>query len=257
MHLGRGADLEQRVRGDGDPWLPTAVWVRLLASLGLPAATARTSLHRMDKGGYLDRAARDGVSGYAMSGAWHRFVAAGEPGWADRVDEQTRWLLVLFSVPEARRDLRHALRALPERSGLTPMGNGTWLGPEVLAPEVERVLRESELSGYADLFLAEHQGFGPGLAERCWNLDEAAREAGDFVRAVHEAANRHSAEHAFLDVVTLHNAWRRLQPRIPPLPSRMFPPNSGSWVKAETALKDLLTTRLPAARTWVDTLRAQ
>src|SRR5688500_6107069 len=88
---------------DDDPWLPTAAWVRMLVALDLPSATARTSLHRMDKGGYLDRLSREAVPGYAMSERWRAFVQSAPAASDLDVESQTRWALVTFSVPEARR----------------------------------------------------------------------------------------------------------------------------------------------------------
>ena len=238
-----------------DPWLPTAAWVRLLVALDLPSATARTSLHRMDKGGYLDRTGRDGVPGYGMSPSWQQFVRARREVATADVEQQTRWVLVCFSVPESQRDVRHTLRTVLERCGMVPLGNGTWIGPEVAADAVDAMLEVSGLDGYTDVFLAEHRADDVALARRCWDLETMTKELAAYEAAAREACSEDlAAEAAFVTVVSLHNAWRRLERRVPTLPSRMFPPG-GSRSASQLALQQLLEARLPAVQQWVASLR--
>ena len=244
---------------DGDPWLPTAAWVRMLVALDLPAATARTSLHRMDKGGYLDRASQAGVPGYAMSERWIQFVRSAQTLPAPDVEAQTRWALVTFSIPETQRDRRHTLRSLLERSGMAPLGNGTWIGPEVVVPALDQILQTAGLRGYVDCFLAENSGFRDddvALARRCWDLDTLQREFAAFEADADAQLARHhmTDEEAFVTVVTMHNSWRRLDTRAPKLPARLLPAG-GSRPASKAALDRLLTSRLPAARSWVAALR--
>jgi phenylacetic acid degradation operon negative regulatory protein len=243
---------------DGDPWLPTAAWVRMLTSLDLPSATARTSLHRMDKGGYLDRLSRGGVPGYAMSERWQAFVVA-QPDVELDTEAQTGWALVTFSVPETQRDRRHDLRTLLERLGMAPLGNGVWIGPEVIIPAMKVFLEESELSAFTDVFLADYQGFrenSAALARRCWDLDAIAQGFAAFLSEVEKDLARPtvSDEEAFVSVVSRTNALRRLDTAAPYLPSRMFPPG-GSRPAARDALDRLVAQRLPAAQAWVRSLR--
>jgi phenylacetic acid degradation operon negative regulatory protein len=244
---------------DSDPWLPTAAWVRMLVALDLPAATARTSLHRMDKGGYLDRTSHAGVPGYAMSERWREFVHSAQTLPQPDVETQTRWALVTFSIPETQRDLRHTLRSLLERSSMAPLGNGTWIGPEVVVPALEQLVQTLGLSGYVDCFLAENRAFRDddvALARRCWDLDTLQRNFAAFEADADVQLARPDVtdDEAFVTVVTMHNAWRRLETRAPALPARMLPAG-GSRPASEAALDRLLTARLPAARFWVASLR--
>jgi phenylacetic acid degradation operon negative regulatory protein len=175
------------------------------------------------------------------------------------VEQQTQWVLVTFSIPEAQRGMRHLLRTLLERAGLARFGNGVWIGPEVVAPNVHRLVEAAGLSPYVDYFLATYGGFqedNAALAGRCWDLGAARRELEAFETAARAqlAASRVTDEQAFVAAMTLNNAWRRLQSTIPALPSRLLLPGA-SRPAAEHALKQLLEARLPAAHNWVTSLR--
>src|SRR5262249_55218994 len=80
--------------GRGD-WLPSAAWVSLLGSLEIPAPSARTALHRMTKGGYLEHRR----PGYAMSTAWKDYIARDEP----LTGTDDTWTVLTFSFPEENR----------------------------------------------------------------------------------------------------------------------------------------------------------
>lgn len=243
---------------DDDPWLPTAAWVRLLTALEVPSATARTALHRMDKGGFLDRQVRMGAPGYRMSPRWQELVRTAEPPSTADIEAQTRWTLVTFSVPESRRAQRHVLRTVLDRAGLAPLGNGIWIGPEVVLAQVRRLVGEAGLSGYVDCFLGEHAGSaadGGALAARCWDLEAVQQEFAHLEARAREALTRfEEGQSAFVTLVSYSNALRRLQTRAPALPSRLLPAG-GSRPAAERAVRELLAVRLPAARAWVEVLR--
>src|SRR6478672_9588924 len=97
---------------DRASWLPASTWVTLLGDLGIPDATARTGLHRMTKAGYLERGSRDGRAGYGMSQAWVEYVRQDDDDPEGDDQPANAWVVVVFSIPEARRSERHALRTV-------------------------------------------------------------------------------------------------------------------------------------------------
>jgi phenylacetic acid degradation operon negative regulatory protein len=110
------------------------------------------------------------------------------------------------------------------------------------------------LSGYADLFHADHLAFGD-LATKVrqwWDLDRTERLASDFVAAYEpvllgwpdgRAASR--PREAFADYVRVLTDWRRLPYLDPGLPAELLPPG---WTGARAAeIFFTLQSRLAAA----------
>lgn len=249
-------------------WLPTTDWVRALEAVEVPGPTARSSLSRITRAGFLERRTVDARPGYALSAAWLALmqgdtdtdptlpVPGSDPG--SDTGRDPGLLLVAISVPEERREDRHQLRTLLQRCGCRPMGNGLWLGSRVKEPLLRGLLEVSVLTGYVDLFAAEHLGWSSTaeLVARCWDLDALAAEhralADDLARLTSGPAARRTTpgEVAFHDVVTCANRARRLLMRDPLLPASVLPPD---WpaAAARTRLARLMELRLPAARAWL------
>src|SRR6185295_5074979 len=79
------------------------------------------------------------------------------------------WLLVVFSIPEARRALRHKLRTRLQWLGLGTVAAGVWIAPARAAAEVARVVAELELDGHVELFRGRHLGDAVAVAA-WWDL---------------------------------------------------------------------------------------
>lgn len=230
-----------------DPWLPTATWVRCLGSLGIAATTARTTLHRMAKAGFLDNRER----GYAMSDAWRELMEAVQDVEQEAGEE--RWLLVTFTVPEERRDARHQLRTVLARLGLGSLGGGVWIGALSKEPQVRELLARLDLDQYVEVFAADH--LGPrdtaDIARRCWDVEGLAKEYADLAADANRATRGEVGdEAAFVQVVTFANRRRLLRERDPGLPESALPPG---WrvEDAEAAVMHVLEIRRSGAERWL------
>jgi phenylacetic acid degradation operon negative regulatory protein len=151
------------------------------------------------------------------------------------------WLLAVFSVPEAERHQRHVLRSQLSRLGFGTAAPGVWIAPAYLHEAAAEMLARLGLSGYADLFHADHLAFGDLAAKvrQWWDLDRTERLASDFVAAYEPvlagwpgglAASR--PREAFADYVRVLTDWRRLPYLDPGLPAELLPPG---WTGARAA----------------------
>lgn len=231
-------------------WLPVPSWVRCLTALGLPAPTARTALHRMTRGEFLQRTVHEGQPGYAMSPEWL--------SWMDRATAPTPpedaydWLVVTFSVPESERATRHRLRALLTRHGFGCLSSGVWLGSAASAPSVQQVLQDVGLDGYVVMFAATHLGDSEAVAAKVWDV-AGLRVEYDQLRV---AAERLLDEpfprpvDAFVQLVGIANRRRLLEERHPRFPAGALP---AGWpaLEAETLVAEAVLRRLPLARDYV------
>jgi phenylacetic acid degradation operon negative regulatory protein len=227
-------------------WMSVASLVSLLADLGVDEAAVRSSISRLKRREILHARRRAGAAGYELSQAAQAILAEGDYRIFRR--ERARladgWLLAVFSVPESERHKRHVLRSQLARLGFGTAAPGVWIAPAYLHEATADMLARLGLSGYADLFHADHLAVGAtgdlaGKVRQWWDLDRAQRLARDFVTA-HEPvlrgwARRRPAAHqrqAFADYVRVLTDWRRLPYLDPGLPAELLPPG---WTGARAA----------------------
>lgn len=214
-------------------WLSVRLLVRLLAELGVDEAAVRSSVSRLKRRGLLEQERRGNAVGYVLSAPAREILAAGDRRIfrTDRAALADGWVLVVFSVPESQRASRHVLRSQLAAIGLGTVASGVWIGPARLAGDVRHALERLGLTGYADVFTADHVAFGDPRERvaRWWDLASLEAQYETYVqdwspvlaswrrrRAVQPAA-------AFCDYVGTLTDWRRLPYLDPGLPAEVLP----------------------------------
>ncbi|HEY2305451.1 MAG TPA: PaaX family transcriptional regulator C-terminal domain-containing protein [Streptosporangiaceae bacterium] len=242
-------------RGAGG-WMSVASLVSLLGDLGVDEPAVRSSISRLKRRGILVARRAGGSAGYQLSGEGQAILREGDHRIFRR--ERARlgdgWLLAVFSVPEAERHQRHVLRSQLGRLGFGTAAPGVWIAPAYLHEATAEMLTRLGLSGYADLFHADHLAFGDLAAKvrQWWDLDRTERLAGDFVAAYEPVllgwpGRRVGSRprEAFADYVRVLTDWRRLPYLDPGLPAELLPPG---WTGARAAeIFFTLQSRLAAA----------
>ena len=191
---GRGAQPRQLIvtvyglysRGAGG-WMSVASLVSLLGDLGVDEPAVRSSISRLKRRGILVARRAGGAAGYELSGEGQAILREGDHRIFRRERAQLGdgWLLAVFSVPEVERHQRHVLRSQLGRLGFGTAAPGVWIAPAYLHEATAEMLARLGLSGYADLFHADHLAFGDLAAKvrQWWDLDRTERLASDFVAA--------------------------------------------------------------------------
>ena len=229
-------------------WMSVASLVSLLADLGVDEPAVRSSISRLKRREILHASRRAGAAGYELSPSAEAILAEGDHRIFRR--ERARladgWLLAVFSVPEAERHQRHVLRSQLSRLGFGTAAPGVWIAPAYLHEATADMLARLGLSGYADLFRADHLaawdlagGDLAGKVRQWWDLDQTERLARDFVAVyepvLHGWPGRRAASRpreAFADYVRVLTDWRRLPYLDPGLPAELLPPG---WAGARAA----------------------
>lgn len=247
-------------------WLAVSHLITLLADLGVDEQSVRSSTSRLKQRGMLDQQRRDGAAGYALTSLALEVLAEGDRHiYADRgpADPEDGWTLVVFSVPETRRDRRHVLRSRLAWLGFGKLTSGVWIAPARLRPDLEATLRRLELTAYVDVFESHYTGFEKveDLVSRAWDLPELARQYEDFLdaqggvldgwrcrNAVERPCGPADDRDAFVDYMNALTQWRRLPFLDPGLPAEVLP---GDWPghaasEAFRALRDLIEPRAAA-----------
>jgi phenylacetic acid degradation operon negative regulatory protein len=243
-----GSPAEQR------NWLSVASLVRLMADLGVDAAAVRSSVSRLKKRDVLRPQRHDGRAGYALSPLTVEALREGDR----RIWERPRatpadgWLVVVFSVPEAEREKRHALRSLLARLGFGTAAPGVWVAPATSYDETLRALDRRDLTSYTEFFRGDYLGAGDVGARMAqwWDLDAIAAEYHHFLdayRGLGGGSRRPEPEPAYRSYVPMLTAWRRLPYLDPGLPLEHLPASWAGLAAGElfTELDALL--RQPAA----------
>src|SRR5262249_38834638 len=140
---------------------------------------------------------------------------------------------------------RHGLRSQLSGLGFGTAAPGVWIAPAYLHEATADMLERLGLSGYADLFRADHLAFGDLAAKvaQWWDLARTERLACDFVTAYEPVprgwAGRRAAPRppqAFADYVRVLTDSRRLPDLGPGLPAEPLPPGSAGVRPARAAV---------------------
>jgi len=214
-------------------WLSVASLIALMADLGVDSAAVRASVSRLKKRGVLEAERRDGQAGYVLAPGTLALLREGDHRiWSQpRATAADGWLVVVFSVPESRRDQRHALRSQLARLGFGTAAPGVWIAPGTLYDETLGVLERQGLASYTEFFRGDYLGVGEvtGRVGEWWDLAAIAKEYDELLAAVaslqdvsRPGTTRGDAD-AFAAYVPMLTAWRRLPYLDPGLPIDALP----------------------------------
>jgi phenylacetic acid degradation operon negative regulatory protein len=176
----------------GEYLLPRAgpVWagtlIDLLEPLGASEGAVRTTLSRMSRKGWFDTVRAGRRSFYQLTRRGRALLEEGReriyhPSWDEPWDG--RWLLLAYSIPEDRRELRDRLRDRVGWLGFGALGNGLWISPHDVEGQVRDIASDLGIEEHLECFHAEGAGFTEPdrLVSRCWDLESLNRRYEGFI----------------------------------------------------------------------------
>jgi phenylacetic acid degradation operon negative regulatory protein len=216
----------------GNPeFVPSALLVALLGAFGVGDAAARAAISRLARRGQLEGVRHGRHTAYrlaprsfsrAQAEAW-RMMRFGTPRAWDH-----QWTCVVFSIPEAERGRRPALRQRLRDLGLGPLFDGFWITPRAPLDAIDRALQELEVRDAAVFRVSEVPRPGGTDLLAAWDL--AALRAGydDLVVRLERLVARIRAgtvpgDDALVTRVDVCNQWRTLAEADPGLPPELLP----------------------------------
>lgn len=229
----------------------TATFLRALALVDVEEKAVRQALARSAAEGWLS-SERDGRrTGWRLTEAGSRLLTEGaeriygfgasEAAW----DHQ--WLIVLASIPETNRKLRHLLRTRLSWNGLGNLSPGVWLSPHsARRDEVAEVLKQVGVPD-ATVFVGTLGDLDEArrVARQAWNLAEIELAYQDFLDEVDALVPAGAAE-TFAAQIRLVQEWRRFPFLDPALPAELLP-ERWSGAPAVRTFRDRHHTWHPAA----------
>ena len=220
---------------------PVWTWVLVdtLAGFGVSEKSARQSLARAAAEGLVERERVGRRTRCELTPPARRLLSEGarriyEFGRSERPWDG-RWLLLLVSVPEAKRDLRHRLRTRLSWAGFGSPEAGVWISPHLgREGEALEVVKELGLAGSAMSFTAAFGLIGgqDAMVRRAWDLTGLEDRYEAFLARFGDLqpAGRAAALHAQTRLV---HEWRRFPFLDPQLPRTLLPPNWSGATAAE------------------------
>jgi phenylacetic acid degradation operon negative regulatory protein len=207
----------------------TGTLVEALGTLGVREKAARQVLLRSATDGWLVGERHGRRVRFELSPEIHDLLAEGAGRiysfGAGRVDWDGRWLVVVASVPEEQRHLRHKLRTGLAWAGFGPLGQGVWVCPDAgREEEARRVVESLGPSVQATSFVGRHAQVGDesALVARAWNLSDLERRYDSFL-AEFGRARPAGDEDVFRAQTRLVHEWRRFLFLDPGLPDTLLP----------------------------------
>jgi phenylacetic acid degradation operon negative regulatory protein len=213
----------------GEPaW--TSTLVDTLTMFDVEEKSARQALARIAAEGWLrsDRVGRR--VRWTLTPPGRRLLAegaeriygfgSGEPSW------DGRWLVLLVSIPESMRDLRHKLRTRLSWAGFGSPSPGVWITPRPAAEsDAKLILGELSLLGKAMSFVATYGALGEELemVAAAWDLQDVEQRYERFMEEF-GVLNPGTPDAVLRAQIKLVHEWRRFPFLDPQLPAVLLPP---------------------------------
>lgn len=216
----------------------TQVLIDVLGGLGVEHKSARQALARTAAEGLLESGRAGRRVRWSLTEQGRTLLSDGAAriyGFGSPAEPwDGRWLVLLVSVPEARRQLRHRLRTRLAWAGLGSPTPGVWLSPDPgKQAEVAEVVVDLGLTGVTSSFVGPFGEIGEErqVVEQAWDLAEVETAYAEFLDAFSGAAPLTSAE-VLAHQIHLVHTWRRFPFLDPKLPGELLP---DEWAGARAA----------------------
>jgi phenylacetic acid degradation operon negative regulatory protein len=211
----------------GTVW--TSVLVRALALFAVEEKSARQALARTAAEGWLTSRRQGRRAHWELTVAGSRLLTQG----ASRIYSFGRqqdswdhtWLVLIITVPEAKRELRHRLRTRMSWAGFGALSPGVWIAPQARREaEASQILGDLGLGAAAMSFRASHGSIGSqeNIAAQAWDLDSVAARYEEFIGEFAGLLPR-SGDEVMIAQTRLVHEWRRFPFLDPQLPGELLP----------------------------------
>lgn len=230
----------------GDYWygkgehIPSAALVRLLGEFGVSSGGARAALSRLARRNLLESSKRGRHTYYGLTGRASAVLSEGgrrilrfgtyDAPW------NGNWAIVVFSVPEAHRHTRHALRTRLRWLGFAPLYDGVWVSPHGSVDAVTALLDELAVET-STVVIGRTVPTGSPVSNpvHAWDLEKLRVQYQKFIDEFAPLLERVSsgevgAAEGLLTRTSVMDTWRNFPNLDPELPPELLP---RGWPRGE------------------------
>ena len=216
----------------------TSAILHVLTELDIEEKSARQALSRLAANGWIvaERSGRrvrwdlTGRGRALLTEGAERIYSFGR----ERESWDGQWLMLLASIPESRRDLRHQLRNGLTWAGMGSPAPGVWISPHISREtEVKQVVESLGLDAGVFSCRGPFAAIGSerGMVEQAWHLGDLAAAYEAFLREF-AGLRPEPGDPVLLAQIRLVHAWRRFPGLDPQLPVDLLPPH---WIGLRAA----------------------
>ena len=220
--------------------------IKLLGNFGLSEQSIRSAVSRMCRADLLKVRHSGARSFYSLTEEGHSLLTKGRQRIFTRKNNQWdgSWNIVIYSVPERRREARDRLRLELSWMGYGPLSNAAWISPYDLTKEVEDLTERLQIKEYIQMFQAKHQeSTDPReIVSQCWDLGRIHQRYADFIAKYRPKMEYHlkrlqagedvDPSECFVERFNLIHEYRKLPFLDPDLPRELLPE---SWLRPQAA----------------------
>lgn len=170
----------------------------------------------------------------------------------DAPDWDGTWVVLLISVSESKRDLRHQLRTRLTWAGFGSPASGVWISPNRdREAEAKRIVAELAPDVPAMSLFASYGQIGAAgdLVARAWDLTEVEERYEQFIDEFTGLRPTTGATALYQQTRLVHE-WRRFPFLDPQLPRRLLPANWSGVKAAELFHRNHVRWRQAAQDHW-------
>ncbi|WP_342605689.1 phenylacetic acid degradation operon negative regulatory protein PaaX [Peribacillus sp. FSL E2-0159] len=210
--------------------------IRLLKEFGHNEQGVRVAVSRMVKQGWIQSEKQGNKSYYFLTdrGVQRMDEAANRIYKMKPNEWDGKWRILMYTIPEDKRQLRDDLRKELLWSGFGSFSSGCWISPNDLEKQINRLIEKYDIKEYVDFFISEYKGpkENQSLVEKSWPLEEIENKYEEFIEKyskqfiVHQSIiNRGEMSDAdcFVERTNLVHEYRKFLFIDPGLPKELLP----------------------------------
>lgn len=217
----------------GDYWwdvsaaMPSGALVAAMIDLGMKEPAARATTARLTRTGLLVQEKAGRRTTHRLSERAAEIVAE-EAAWLDRFGSEDPewdglWTVLAFSIPEARRALRHTARSRLKWAGFAPLYDGVWISPSDSAAQTMSQLQDAGVESVT-VMRASLETSLPAGPQGAWDLASAASLYESFRAELESVAPTATAAEALAQRSRLMLTWQGFRGVDVGLPIELLPP---------------------------------
>jgi phenylacetic acid degradation operon negative regulatory protein len=216
---------------EGPVW--TSTLMEILGGLGVEETAARQAFARAAAAEWIDGVREGRRTRWSLTPSGRRLLREGAEriyGFAPSgATWDGRWLVLMVSVPEINRPVRHAVRTRLAWAGFGSPAPGVWVCAHTAREaEAKQILADLGLVDEVYSFVGPFAGIGSAaqLVARAWDIDEVAAHYRAFLGLV-DKLRPAGPTATMLAQARLVHEWRRMPFLDPQLPAELLPPD---WI---------------------------
>ncbi len=210
--------------------------IRLLKEFGHNEQGVRVAVSRMVKQGWIQSEKQGNKSYYFLTdrGVQRMDEAANRIYKMKPNEWDGKWRILMYTIPEDKRQLRDDLRKELLWSGFGSFSSGCWISPNDLEKQINRLIEKYNIDEYVDFFISEYKGpkENQSLVEKSWQLEEIENKYEEFIEKyskqfiVHQSIisrGEMSDADCFVERTNLVHEYRKFLFIDPGLPKELLP----------------------------------